>query len=140
MKWPLSRDRLRFAMRRIRERLWIKPLLICIVSIIAVFGSKVSDNLSLARLAPDVSSESVESLLSIMAASMLAIATFAVASMVSAYSSASTTATPLSRAAWIACFTRGEISCCGLSSVPSISIAISLIAIPSSLAKSLLPC
>ena len=96
MKWPLSRDRLRFAMRRIRERLWIKPLLICIVSIIAVFGSKVSDNLSLARLAPDVSSESVESLLSIMAASMLAIATFAVASMVSAYSSASTTATPRS--------------------------------------------
>ena len=96
MKWPLSSDRLRFAMRRIRERLWIKPLLICIVSIIAVFGSKVSDNLSLARLAPDVSSESVESLLSIMAASMLAIATFAVASMVSAYSSASTTATPRS--------------------------------------------
>ena len=96
MKWPLSRDRLRFLMRRIRERLWIKPLLICVVSIFAVFGAKVSDNLPLARLAPDVSSGSVESLLSIMAASMLAIATFAVASMVSAYSSASTTATPRS--------------------------------------------
>lgn len=66
MKWPLSRDRLRFLMRRIRERLWIKPLLICVVSILAVFGAKVSDNLPLARLAPDVSSGSVESLLSIM--------------------------------------------------------------------------
>jgi uncharacterized membrane protein len=96
MKWLVSRDKWRFLMRRIRERLWVKPLLICIVSILAVFGAKVSDKLPLARLAPDVSSGSVESLLSIMAASMLAIATFAVASMVSAYSSASTTATPRS--------------------------------------------
>ncbi len=96
MKWLASVDSFRFLMRRIRERLWVKPLLICIVSGVAVFGAKVSDKLPLARLAPDVSSESVESLLSIMAASMLAIATFAVASMVSAYSSASTTATPRS--------------------------------------------
>ena len=96
MKWPLSRDRWNFLMRRIRERLWIKPLVICIASVMAVFCAKVSDNLPLARLVADVSSDSVESLLSIMATSMLAIATFAVASMVSAYSSASTTATPRS--------------------------------------------
>lgn len=96
MKWPLSRDRWNFLMRRIRERLWIKPLVICIASVVAVFCAKVSDNLPLARLVADVSSDSVESLLSIMATSMLAIATFAVASMVSAYSSASTTATPRS--------------------------------------------
>lgn len=96
MKWLVSREKWRFLMRRIRERLWVKPLWICIVSSIAVFGAKVSDKLPLAHMAPDVSSASVESLLSIMAASMLAIATFAVASMVSAYSSASTTATPRS--------------------------------------------
>lgn len=96
MKWVVSRDKWQFLLHRIRERLWIKPLLICAVSVIAVFGAKVSDNLPLAHLSPDVSSGSVESLLSIMAASMLAIATFAVASMVSAYSSASTTATPRS--------------------------------------------
>ncbi len=96
MKWPLSRDRWNFLMRRIRERLWIKPLVICIASVVAVFCAKVSDNLPLARLVADVSSDSVESLLSIMATSMLGIATFAVASMVSAYSSASTTATPRS--------------------------------------------
>ena len=94
MKWVVSLEKWRFLMRRIRERLWVKPLLICAVSIIAVFGAKVSDTLPLARLAPDVSNGSLESLLSIMAASMLAIATFAVASMVAAYSSASTTATP----------------------------------------------
>jgi uncharacterized membrane protein len=96
MKWMVSRDKWQFLLHRIRERLWIKPLLICAVSVIAVFGAKVSDNLPLAHLSPDVSSGSVESLLSLMAASMLAIATFAVASMVSAYSSASTTATPRS--------------------------------------------
>lgn len=96
MKWWVSSDQWRFLVRRIRERLWVKPLFICIVSIIAVFGAKVSDQLPLARLAPDVSGASVESLLPIIAASMLAVATFAVASMVSAYSSASTTATPRS--------------------------------------------
>lgn len=96
MKWWVSPGQWRFLVRRIRERLWVKPLFICIVSIIAVFGAKVSDQLPLARLAPDVSGESVETLLSIIAASMLAVATFAVASMVSAYSSASTTATPRS--------------------------------------------
>ena len=72
MKWVVSLEKWRFLMRRIRERLWVKPLLICAVSIIAVFGAKVSDTLPLARLAPDVSNGSLESLLSIMAASMLA--------------------------------------------------------------------
>lgn len=45
---------------------------------------------------PDVTLKSVESLLSIMASSMLVIATFAVGSMVAAYASASTGATPRS--------------------------------------------
>ena len=45
---------------------------------------------------PEVTPDSIEALLKIISASMLVIATFAVASMVSAYASASSTATPRS--------------------------------------------
>lgn len=91
-----SRDAWLFLLRRIRERLWIKPLFICVLSIVAVFVAKVSDDFPLAQHVPDVTAESVEGLLAIMAASMLAIAMFAVTSMVSAYASATSNATPRS--------------------------------------------
>lgn len=88
------RERLRFIANRLRERLWIKPLLFCLVSVGAVFIAKETDQTSLSHISPDISVDSVETLLSIMAASMLVIATFAVGSMVAAYSSTSNTATP----------------------------------------------
>lgn len=96
MKWIGSVEGWKFMLARIRERLWVKPLVICLVSIVAVFAAQLADDYALARKVPDIAAESVEALLSIMASSMLAIATFAVASMVSAYSSASSTATPRS--------------------------------------------
>ena len=91
-----SRDTLRFVLRRIRERLWVKPLVIGLASVLAVFVAKLSDRFEESDLLPVVTTDSVQSLLSVMAASMLPIAMFAVASMVSAYSSASNTATPRS--------------------------------------------
>ncbi len=87
-------DRLRFLLNRISERLWVKPLLICVLSILLVFVAKMADYTGLASLVPGISSDSIENLLGIISSSMLVIATFAVASMVSAYASASTTATP----------------------------------------------
>lgn len=93
---PLTLDRLRFFFRRIEERLWIKPLLVCLLSIGGTFLARLADTSGLARVLPDVEQDSIESLLSIMAASMLVIATFAVGSMVAAYASASTAATPRS--------------------------------------------
>lgn len=95
-------DRLRFLINRIRERLWVKPLVVCLLSITGVFVAKAADRTQLREIAPDVSVESIETLLSIMAASMLVIATFAVASMVSAYASTSSTATPRSFALVVA--------------------------------------
>ena len=61
MKWVVSLEKWRFLMRRIRERLWVKPLLICAVSIIAVFGAKVSDTLPLARLESRISTGNLAS-------------------------------------------------------------------------------
>ena len=92
----LTKDRLRFLLGRFRDRLWVKPLVVCLLSIAAVFVAKLADGTGFAELVPEIAAESIETLLSIMASSMLVIATFSVASMVSAYASASSTATPRS--------------------------------------------
>lgn len=92
----LSGERLQFLLKRLRERLWVKPVAIALLSIAGAFVAKLADGTDLARVVPQITLESIETLLSIMAASMLVIATFTVASMVSAYASAGTAATPRS--------------------------------------------
>ncbi len=87
-------DRIRFFLNRLGERLWVKPLGICILSVTGVFLAQATDRMALAEEFPTVTLDSVETLLTTMAASMLVIATFSVAAMVSAYSSASNMATP----------------------------------------------
>lgn len=89
-------DRFVFNLKRIQERLWVRPLFFCIVSVAAAFVAKAADDLNIADRIPGIASESIETLLSITAGSMLVIATLAVTSMVSAYASASSTATPRS--------------------------------------------
>ncbi len=89
-------DRIRFWINRMQEHLWVKPLLIGVLSIAIVFAAKIADSASVGHAFPMISSAALENLLSIMATSMLPIATFAVASMVSAYSSASNNASPRS--------------------------------------------
>lgn len=96
MAYIISGNRFRFLINRFRDRLWLKPLAVCLISVAAVFAAKLADGTGLAQLVPIVSADSIEELLSIMAASMLVIATFSVASMVSAYAAASNTATPRS--------------------------------------------
>ncbi len=89
-------DHLSFVIKRLRERLWIKPLILCVLSIGAVFLANLMDMTDLGSFLPEITKESTETLLKIMASSMLMMATFAVASMVAAYSSASRSATPRS--------------------------------------------
>ncbi|NCC05857.1 MAG: DUF2254 domain-containing protein [Proteobacteria bacterium] len=89
-------DHLSFVIKHFRERLWIKPLIVCVLSIATVFIANLMDMTELARFLPEITEESTETLLMIMASSMLMMATFAVASMVAAYSSASRSATPRS--------------------------------------------
>ena len=68
----------------------------CVLSTAVVFLAKMVDNTEIGQLVPAITPDSIETLLTIISASMLVIATFAVASMVSAYASASSTATPRS--------------------------------------------
>jgi len=96
MDAPITVDRLRFLLFSFKEKLWVKPLSLCLLSIAAVFASKLADGTALAQHLPKVEQASVETLLSIMASSMLVIATFSAGTMVSAYASASRSSTPRS--------------------------------------------
>lgn len=91
-----------FLLARLRERLWFKPLLYCIAALIAAALARAADFLAIGSFAPEISSDTIEKLLTIISSSMLAVATFAVASMISAFASASRSATPRSFALVIA--------------------------------------
>ena len=80
----------------IREKLWFKPLVASILSTAIVFLARTVDRYRIERFVPTVDRDSIETLLSLTAGSMLVIATFAVGSMVAAYASAGTNATPRS--------------------------------------------
>ena len=96
MEAPITVDRLRFLIFNVKEKLWVKPLCFCLLSILVVFLAKVADGTSLAEHIPQIKPDSVETLLSIMASSMMVIATFSAGTMVNAYASASQTSTPRS--------------------------------------------
>jgi len=87
-------NRFVFVVKRLQERLWLRPLLLAVLSVAAAFVARVANNLPIGGRVPEIASDSIETLLAITAGSMLVIATLAVASMVSAYASASSTATP----------------------------------------------
>ena len=87
-------SQLRQFLLSLRERLWVKPLLVSLLSIGAALLASALDATEMGFHVPEVSRESVEDLLKIMAASMMGVATFAVASMVAAYSATGNTATP----------------------------------------------
>ncbi len=89
-------DRIRFYYNRIREHLWVKPLVICILSVAAAFVAKLADQIEFLSVVPEVTLNSLNVFLSISSGSMLGVATFAVGSMLTAYGSASNTATPRS--------------------------------------------
>lgn len=88
------KDRIRFFLSRLGERLWVKPLFSCLLSIGAAFLARAADDTFPQSSLPDISADSLETLLTIISSSMLVIAVFAVGSMLSAYSSASGSATP----------------------------------------------
>ena len=81
---------------RIREQLWFRPLLFCSLSVFGALLAHQADGLGLDNLVPNIEANSIESLLDTISASMLVISIFTVASMLSAFSSASSTATPRS--------------------------------------------
>lgn len=88
------RSKLQFLFRRLGEKLWLRPLVFCLMAVLAAIVAGSADRLGSLGFVPEVEQETVEKLLSIIAASMLGVATFAVASMVSAYAAVGRNATP----------------------------------------------
>ena len=90
------KKKFRIYYNRLREQLWFRPLLFCLFSVAGALFAHQADGLGINDLVPDIDIESIEGLLDTISASMLVISTFAVASIISAFSSASDTATPRS--------------------------------------------
>ena len=85
-----------FAFRQIKDKLWFRPVIFCLISIVGALLAQVADSTQLHELVPDIKTESITELLNIISSSMLVIATFTVGSMISAFAAASNTATPRS--------------------------------------------
>lgn len=79
---------------QLRKRLWFKPLLYCLMAVLGAFVAQVADHLPFGQDLPEITPDTIQTLLTIISSSMLAVATFAVGSMLSSYSSASGAATP----------------------------------------------
>ncbi|NQV11516.1 MAG: DUF2254 domain-containing protein [Cyanobacteria bacterium] len=88
------RDRLTFTLNRLREKIWVRPLLLCLVSLIGVGLAHLADGLFPEAPLPNVSADTLETLLEIITSSMLVIAVFAAGAMLNAYASAASVATP----------------------------------------------
>ena len=89
-------NKITYLLNRLKEKLWFKPLIIGFISIMAVMISKLADLKGLWGFTPNISPASLDKLLSIMASSMMVVATFSVGSMLSAYASAGRSASPRS--------------------------------------------
>tara|TARA_R110002124_G_scaffold56548_12_gene159405 strand:- start:1683 stop:2987 length:1305 start_codon:yes stop_codon:yes gene_type:complete len=83
-----------FALKTLRERLWVRPLTYVLMAVGLIFLAQSADRLPEHIPLPDISADTIEKLLTVISASMLGVATFAVASMVSAYAAAGRSATP----------------------------------------------
>jgi uncharacterized membrane protein len=90
----MFRNKIKSTIKKLKGKLWFKPLGYAFLAVLAVLGSRFADGLPIQNIVPDISVETIEKLLTIISASMLGVATFAVASMVSAYASAGSSATP----------------------------------------------
>ena len=95
-------QRFRSLFKYLRAVLWFRPMLYCIGAAVALVLAWWVDQIVPDLRIEGLSAATIEKLLSIITSSMLAVATLAVGSMLAAYASASSTATPRSFALVIA--------------------------------------
>lgn len=87
-------SRWQWLMSRLGRQLWVRTSVIGVMGILIAVLAVVIEPYLPWELSGEVSSDAVDSLLSILASSMLAVTTFSLSIMVSAYGSATNTATP----------------------------------------------
>ncbi|WP_158275490.1 DUF2254 domain-containing protein [Maritimibacter sp. 55A14] len=77
-----------------RQRLWFRPAFYCTLAVLLVGVAYISDGLGDMPGIPGVTAGTIEKLLTVISSTMLAVATFAVSSMLAAYSAATTNTSP----------------------------------------------
>ena len=85
--------RLRWILSRLRRTLWIRVSLYAVLGVLAAIAATLAIYLPW-PLPIDISAEAIDSLLNVIATSMLAVTTFSVTALTSAYGSATSNATP----------------------------------------------
>jgi uncharacterized membrane protein len=93
-RWLRMDRRLRLAFNQLRRKLWVLPLAYGVTAVALVLLAATVDLVGLDGHTPPIDRETIEKLLSIIAANMLSVTVLAVTSMVVSYNHASTTATP----------------------------------------------
>lgn len=83
-----------FVLQRLSKRMWFRASLYCGLALLTALAGVVVDPVLPPGLAERFGADSVGNILSILATSMLAVTTFSLATMVSAYGIASQSATP----------------------------------------------
>ncbi|MDX2375855.1 DUF2254 domain-containing protein [Microbacterium sp. LRZ72] len=81
-------------LKRLVRQIWFRAAMFCAAAVVLALLSALLGELLPQALSVDLGQNSVDSILQIIATSMLAVTTFSLATMVSAYSAATTTATP----------------------------------------------
>jgi uncharacterized membrane protein len=76
------------------NRLWVVPMLTALLAVGLAFAAKWVGSFWLATRLPDIQTETIDDLLTVITSSMLAVATFSLGILVSALSSSATSATP----------------------------------------------
>lgn len=83
-----------YLIRELRTRLWVRPSIMGIAAVVWVSFAYTGDRFLPDKMKVGIERDILIHLLGIMASTMLTVATFSVAAMVSAFSAVSTTATP----------------------------------------------
>lgn len=76
------------------NRLWVKPAMGSVVAVLIAMAAALANRLIPAGLLPDIERSTLDSLLGVIASSMLGVATFSLSIMVAAFSSAAAGASP----------------------------------------------
>ena len=91
---PLTMSRWAWVLQQLGRRLWVRATLIGALGVVAAVLAAVVERYMPQRLPFTIGAEAIDSLLSIIASSMLAVTTFSLSVMTSAFGSATSNVTP----------------------------------------------
>jgi len=87
-------SKLRWILSRIRRTLWIRVALYALAGVVVALLASLSERFFPGKAPVDISTDAIDSLLTIIASSMLAVTTFSVGALTAAYGGATSHATP----------------------------------------------